>query len=171
MPVPADGNCTATLGHLDPYNRGETPPCNASEPDTCQVGDLSGKHGLIIATSGEPYEDEYNDYYISTTPGSPAYFGNLSVVVHSNDLTRLNCGNFELVSSSPTTGAAGASPHAAKGKNSTATASVSATTVKASPSPQSQSPPLFDGAASTTRELSVGAALLAGALAAVFAFA
>jgi len=48
--VPEDGNCAGTLAHLDPYIRGETPPCNASAPQTCQVGDLSGKHG----TATEP---------------------------------------------------------------------------------------------------------------------
>jgi hypothetical protein len=38
LPVPADGNCTATLGHLDPTNRGEYYMCDASAPETCQVG-------------------------------------------------------------------------------------------------------------------------------------
>jgi len=42
MPVPADGNCSGTLAHLDPFIRGEKPPCDASAPQTCQVGDLSG---------------------------------------------------------------------------------------------------------------------------------
>ncbi len=46
-PVPADGNCTATGGHLDPYQRGDTPACDAKKPATCQVGDLSGKYGLV----------------------------------------------------------------------------------------------------------------------------
>jgi hypothetical protein len=47
MPVPSDGNCTGTLGHLDPFVRGETPGCQEDRPDTCQVGDLAGKHGTI----------------------------------------------------------------------------------------------------------------------------
>ena len=46
-PVPADGNCTATLAHLDPTIRGEEPPCDPSAKETCQVGDLSGKHGKM----------------------------------------------------------------------------------------------------------------------------
>ena len=46
-PVPEDGNCTATGAHLDPYKRGEAPPCDASALPTCQTGDLSGKHGKI----------------------------------------------------------------------------------------------------------------------------
>ena len=50
-PVPSDGNCTGTLAHLDPYIRGDTPPCDPEEPQTCEVGDLSGKHGTINSTS------------------------------------------------------------------------------------------------------------------------
>jgi len=48
-PVPADGNCTGTGAHLDPYKRGEVPICDASKPETCQTGDLSGKYGNITA--------------------------------------------------------------------------------------------------------------------------
>ena len=47
LPVPADGNCTATAAHLDPYIRGEIPPCDNTQPETCQVGDLTGKHGNV----------------------------------------------------------------------------------------------------------------------------
>lgn len=49
-PVPESGNCTETLAHLDPYIRGEAEPCDPSMPATCQVGDLSGKHGKINGT-------------------------------------------------------------------------------------------------------------------------
>jgi hypothetical protein len=48
-PVPADGNCTGTGAHLDPYKRGEVPICDATKPETCQTGDLSGKFGNITA--------------------------------------------------------------------------------------------------------------------------
>ncbi len=50
QPVPANGNCTGTLAHLDPFVRGEVPPCDSTHPETCQVGDLSGKHGNITTT-------------------------------------------------------------------------------------------------------------------------
>jgi Cu/Zn superoxide dismutase len=46
-----DGNCSTAGGHLDPFNRGDSPACDASEPSTCQVGDLSGKHGKINGTT------------------------------------------------------------------------------------------------------------------------
>lgn len=54
-PVPENGNCTATGAHLDPYKRGEVPICDASKPETCQTGDLSGKFGNVTAG---PYVSE-----------------------------------------------------------------------------------------------------------------
>lgn len=98
-PVPSDGNCYGTGAHLDPYNRGEKPPCDLSQPQTCQVGDLSGKHAPAVGALDEPFEVEYTDYFLSTDPGNEAYFGNLSVVVHAPDAQRLNCGNFVPVGS------------------------------------------------------------------------
>jgi hypothetical protein len=93
-PVPADGNCDATQGHLDPYGRGETPPC-ANEPlSTCQIGDLSGKHGLI--PPGPTFSAVYDDRYLSLDPASDAYFGDRSIVVHFNNKTRITCANFQL---------------------------------------------------------------------------
>ena len=50
QPVPSNGNCTATLGHLDPFIRGEIPPCDSTQPATCQVGDLTGKHGNVTVS-------------------------------------------------------------------------------------------------------------------------
>ncbi|KKA24967.1 Superoxide dismutase Cu-Zn [Rasamsonia emersonii CBS 393.64] len=149
-PVPEDGNCTETLSHLDPYNRGEQPACNASEPATCQLGDLSGKHGSIVAVDDEPFFAEYIDYYLSTTPDNIAFFGNLSVVVHTANATRLNCGNFELVEDD-------GEDVMPKTATATATATVSTTTVTVSPTPAP-----FHAAAPRTRELSAGAAILAG---------
>ena len=48
-PVPSNGNCSATGAHLDPYMRGAIPPCEVGKPETCQVGDLAGKHGNITS--------------------------------------------------------------------------------------------------------------------------
>ena len=51
MPVPADGNCSATMAHLDPTTRGELHACEAMAPQTCQAGDLAGKHGNITTST------------------------------------------------------------------------------------------------------------------------
>ncbi|OAQ65325.1 Cu/Zn superoxide dismutase-related protein [Pochonia chlamydosporia 170] len=94
-PVPSDGNCTKTLAHLDPYHRGEDPPCDASRPNTCQVGDLSGKFGHIV---GGPFRAEYIDPYSSLIEGTDAYIGSRSIVVHFANKTRITCANFERAS-------------------------------------------------------------------------
>ncbi|KUI61374.1 Cell surface superoxide dismutase [Cu-Zn] 6 [Cytospora mali] len=95
QPVPADGNCTSTGGHLDPFSRGETPSCDSSAPATCQVGDLSGKYGSI---SSDPFAATYTDDYTSLESGNPAFFGNLSFVLHYANKTRITCANFAAVS-------------------------------------------------------------------------
>lgn len=90
-PVPSDGNCTGTAAHLDPYLRGEVPICDASKPETCQTGDLSGKFGNMTARS---WSQEYVDPYSSLNKLDPSYFGNLSFVVHLSNKTRIGCANF-----------------------------------------------------------------------------
>jgi hypothetical protein len=50
--VPSSGNCTATGGHLDPANLGESTPCSQSDRKTCQAGDLSGMFGNITTQDG-----------------------------------------------------------------------------------------------------------------------
>ncbi|KAL4809488.1 superoxide dismutase [Aspergillus unguis] len=96
-PVPEDGNCYRTGAHLDPYGRGQTPPCNITAPWSCEVGDLSGKHGPAWAPVGEEFRATYNDFFVSNTPGAEAYFGDLSWVVHAPNSDRLSCGNFETI--------------------------------------------------------------------------
>ncbi|KAI5466022.1 superoxide dismutase, partial [Mariannaea sp. PMI_226] len=97
-PVPADGNCTQTLAHLDPYERGEATPCDSSEPQSCQVGDLSGKYGTI---QSDPFKAFYLDQYASTKQGIGAFFGNRSIVIHYANKTRLTCANFVQVGTAP----------------------------------------------------------------------
>lgn len=92
-PVPSDGNCTKTLAHLDPTERGEATLCDASNPASCQVGDLSGKHGSIQTSS---YTAEYTDDFTTTKEGLGAFFGNRSIVIHFANKTRITCANFEL---------------------------------------------------------------------------
>lgn len=94
QPVPADGNCTKTLAHLDPFIRGEVTQCNPALPETCQVGDLSGKFGNITAPV---FDQTYLDLYSATVPGIGAFFGNRSVVIHYPNKTRITCANFKLV--------------------------------------------------------------------------
>jgi len=92
LPVPAGGqNCTATLAHLDPFIRGEDTACDASKPETCQVGDLSGKWGKITS---DPFKARYHDNFASTKEGIGAYFGNRSFVLHYPNKTRLGCASF-----------------------------------------------------------------------------
>ncbi|KAG2413008.1 hypothetical protein HFD88_010567 [Aspergillus terreus] len=94
-PVPDNGSCYATGKHLDPYGRTDTPPCDIKNPASCEVGDLSGKHAPAFVASGDPFDVRFTDFFLSNTPGTPAYYGNRSVVVHAPDGTRVNCGNFE----------------------------------------------------------------------------
>lgn len=85
------GNCTSAGAHLDPMNRGEKPPCDPSQPATCQVGDLSGKYGRI---NSDPFVAEYVDIFASLKEGDPAFFGNRSFVIHLANVTRITCANF-----------------------------------------------------------------------------
>jgi hypothetical protein len=103
LPVPANGNCTTTLSHLDPTNRGELVMCDATQPQTCQVGDLAGKHGGKIMTVGN-FSTSFTDAYLSTDPASPAFFGGLGFVLHSGNTTRLTCANFVMVNGTSPSG-------------------------------------------------------------------
>lgn len=102
-PVPADGNCTGTGAHLDPYKRGEQPICDDTTLQSCQSGDLSGKYGNM---TGQSFSASYSDLYLATTPSDPSYLGNLSIVVHLSNKTRIGCANFSAIASGvPTTSA------------------------------------------------------------------
>ncbi|BCS25911.1 putative cytosolic Cu/Zn superoxide dismutase [Aspergillus puulaauensis] len=93
--VPDDGNCYLTGAHLDPHGRGQEPPCTITAPQTCEVGDLSGKHGPAWAPAGEEFRATYSDFFLANTPGDEAYYGDLSWVVHGSNGDRLTCGNFD----------------------------------------------------------------------------
>ncbi|KAI0022422.1 superoxide dismutase [Xylariomycetidae sp. FL0641] len=92
-PVPEDGNCTSTLAHLDPFLRGEDPTCDSSKPETCQVGDLSGKHGKVTS---DPFTATYHDDFASLADGVGSYFANRSFVLHFANKTRISCANFQI---------------------------------------------------------------------------
>ncbi|KAI9642352.1 Cell surface superoxide dismutase [Cu-Zn] 4 [Ciborinia camelliae] len=117
-PVPTDGNCTGTLAHLDPFLRGEVPACDPSLPQTCQVGDLAGKHGKI---SSDPFQTAYVDEFTSTLPTSGSFFGNLSVTVHFANKTRITCANFTSLDGPAASSNEGYSNTTSNGLNGTST--------------------------------------------------
>lgn len=101
QPVPENGNCTGTLAHLDPYQRGESPACDPNLPETCQVGDLAGKHGKVeLKDSSDTFTATYTDDFASTVDSIGAFFGNRSFVFHFGNTTRITCANFKAVEAS-----------------------------------------------------------------------
>lgn len=162
-PVPSTGNCTGTLAHLDPFKRGEQPPCDSTNKQTCQVGDLSGKYGKIAA---DPFTAQYTDLYASTKPGIGAFFGNRSITFHYANATRITCANFTLQASgsnsSTATGTSGSGSGTTITNTTTTTsgAGSAATSAKSSPAP-------FTGAAATTAVSSLSI-VLGGVVAAFF---
>lgn len=157
-PVPADGNCTKTLAHLDPFIRGEDPVCNPDLPETCQVGDLSGKYGKITS---DPFEDAFYDEFASTQEGIGAFFGNRSFVLHFANKTRIGCANFAKVDAAsvgdfPMSTACEATQHATP----SATPNVSPSVTKSATQSTITTPasnytmPLSSGTSSTTNPTS-----------------
>lgn len=51
FPISQDLNCSSSGAHLDPYGATESPPCDPSRPESCQVGDLAGKDGKMNGPS------------------------------------------------------------------------------------------------------------------------
>lgn len=91
-PVGEDGDCEATGKHFNPY--GASPDCEAQKDDSlCQVGDLSGKHGLINTTCFETY---FYDPYLSLDPSHPQYIGNKAINIHLENLDKLACANIKV---------------------------------------------------------------------------
>lgn len=127
LPVPADGNCTSTMGHFDVTDVGEYYMCDTAMPQNCQTGDLAGKHGKIMTSP--TFSTSFVEPYLSTDPNSRYFFGGKSIVIHSSNTTRLTCANF--VRSS---GSASVSSAAAAGPAATA-ASTTGAAVTPSPSP------------------------------------
>ncbi|KAF9163235.1 hypothetical protein DFQ26_002790 [Actinomortierella ambigua] len=91
-PVGPNGDCNATLGHLDPDNIGMTTKCDPATPNKCQEGDLSGKFGEIMGTvSGAIPLTSYVDKSLAFGNG-PRSIEHHSVVIHNNG-TRIACAN------------------------------------------------------------------------------
>jgi hypothetical protein len=157
-PVPESGNCTSTLGHLDPFIRGETTPCNPALPATCQVGDLSGKYGKI---ESDPFSVTFVDPFTSIEEGPGSFFGNRSFVVHFANKTRITCANFEKVGGSGNTCSSATTSSKTKSESYTSTtkasttasskrsttSSVGTTTITPTSNTTTSPPALFTGAA------------------------
>ncbi|RKP22260.1 hypothetical protein SYNPS1DRAFT_2749, partial [Syncephalis pseudoplumigaleata] len=105
-PVPANGNCTETAGHLDPFHVNPAPgkhyPCDPHDPRTCEVGDLSGKHGRLQPTDPEgrswltdatpmTFLDPQLDW--SNQPEVSIFYGRSVVIHRPSDSTRYTCAN------------------------------------------------------------------------------
>lgn len=73
---------------------------------------------MCVPTQSAPAEcqfSSYSDLYLSTQQGPASFFGNRSIVVHSNNATRLNCANFTLVAGNATIGGGAKPSNAAYG--------------------------------------------------------
>ncbi|CUM62458.1 uncharacterized protein PRCAT00000008001 [Priceomyces carsonii] len=105
LPVPSDGNCNGTKLHLNPYNGNP----NATQPNELEVGDLSGRHGVLTYTDSKV---SYVDDYISLNEDNKAFIGGLSVVIHFSNDTRLACANITSNSSSSSSTVASAEENA-----------------------------------------------------------
>ncbi|KAL8414729.1 hypothetical protein RB594_005806 [Gaeumannomyces avenae] len=156
-PVPENGNCTATLAHLDPFLRGENPPCDSSAPEKCEVGDLSGKWGEV---KSDPFTATYTDKYASTFEGIGAFFGNRSLVFHYANKTRITCANFKKV----TGGSGGSQPPKPDADDCTSTTAMAASSTMATSALATLSPTIPSNttglpATSPTMPVAAGAAL------------
>ncbi|KAJ2817159.1 Superoxide dismutase [Coemansia sp. 'formosensis'] len=94
--VPADGNCTATGGHLDTYGvktANTAYSCDKTKPlATCEIGDLAGIAGNLTANANGQATLTFNDPIITFGDNKTTILGH-SIVVHNPDNTRLACGN------------------------------------------------------------------------------
>lgn len=83
-----DKNCESALGHLNPYKLPEIVACDPVDVNTCQVGDLSGKHGKL--TAAKPVRS-YVDSQLKFSPKEISFVGR-SVVIHDSNKKRIACG-------------------------------------------------------------------------------
>ncbi|KAI7107849.1 hypothetical protein KC365_g1372 [Hortaea werneckii] len=95
-PAASNGSCDDVGGIFNPYHASTTAPCDDDLPETCMVGDLSGKHGNATAPG---FTQSYNDNFLSLVPNTPAFFGNRSLVISWPNGTIVSCTNFTLAGS------------------------------------------------------------------------
>lgn len=94
-PISSDGNCSSALGHLSPNGIPDKPACNQLQPQTCQEGDLAGKHGLLPGGQ-KVVTAYYEDAFLKFQPGNESILGR-SIVIHGLNGVRLACGNITSV--------------------------------------------------------------------------
>lgn len=73
-----------------------------SQASTATLQEQPSLLGMILCNRVKYYwlmRCSYLDLYLSTTPGSPYFFGDKSIVIHSSNTTRLTCANFTMVAS------------------------------------------------------------------------
>ncbi|KAH8753994.1 hypothetical protein F5882DRAFT_308461 [Hyaloscypha sp. PMI_1271] len=89
-PVPANGDCAGTSGHLDPLvSVMFATVCNPSSPANCQIGDLSGKFGKITASA---LSLSFDDLFFSTDLTNAAFVGSqVRLSIHTADNKRIAC--------------------------------------------------------------------------------
>ncbi|KAK1833866.1 hypothetical protein QBC39DRAFT_253756 [Podospora conica] len=88
--LPVGGTCADTGAHLDSYQRGQEPVCDAANPQRCEVGDLSGKFGKV---AGPAAKKSFNDPYSGVDAATPAFIGELAIVFHNSTAARVACAN------------------------------------------------------------------------------
>jgi len=90
--VPQNGDCYNLGARLDPYLHGDNPKCNMKYPKSCQVGDLSGKHGKLdpVPNSRKQFVDSYSSLISTDAP----FIGGRSFAILDNTGVRLACGTF-----------------------------------------------------------------------------
>ena len=99
--------CLATGGHLNPFGVNYTLSglCNSSNPASCEVGDLSGKHGYL--TNLISITTQYADSGITLFDGDTTSIIGRAIVIHfANSTSRWVCAdiltvNVSVIASSP----------------------------------------------------------------------
>ncbi|KAJ1952536.1 Superoxide dismutase, partial [Dipsacomyces acuminosporus] len=98
-PVPANGDCSATGNHWDPFKvkvADKPYKCDRKNAEkTCELGDLTGRHSKITGNRKGRHTARYHDSLISFN-GTNSIIGH-SIVIHGSDNKPLACANITLI--------------------------------------------------------------------------